>query len=92
MSPVDSARQPGTSVSVGEESKSLVAANINRREVIICNDHASQVVYLSLGGTAAANKGIRLSPNGGSYRTAEYRGAITAFATGASTTVTVTEV
>lgn len=89
---VDNARQAGTSVSVGEESKTLVEANGSRQEVIVCNDSASATVYLSLGGTAAVNKGIRLNSAGGTYRTAAYRGAITAWATGAATNITVTEV
>jgi hypothetical protein len=61
-------------------------------EVTICNDHATQVVYLALGATAVANQGIRLSAAGGSYTTSAFTGAINAIATGAGTVVTFAEV
>lgn len=80
------------SVSVGTSSVEIVAANNDRVEVTICNDHASQILYLSLGGTAEANKGIRVNAAGGSYTTSAYTGAINGIATGAATVATVSEV
>ena len=47
-------------------SGEVMAANSARRYAIFTND-SDQVIYLSLGGTAVINKGIRLNANGGSY-------------------------
>ena len=89
----DTANQPGTSVTVGAASATLLAANDTRAEVTICNDHATQVVYLKLAASAAeANKGIRLNAAGGSWTSNAYTGEIRAIATGAGTGVTVTEI
>src|SRR4051812_32478031 len=89
----DTAFTPATSASVGAASVQLAAANKSRVEITICNDHATQVVYLSLGSAAAVvNQGIRLNAAGGSYTTSAYLGAIQAIATGAATTVTITEI
>lgn len=89
----DTASEPGTAVTVGGTTTSLVAANNVRAEITICNDHATQLVYLKLGTAAAElNKGIRINAAGGSYTTSAYRGAIQAIASGATTVVTVTEI
>lgn len=88
----DTAKNPSGSGSVGVASAQLVAANPDRVEITICNDHATNVVYLSLGGTAAVGSGIRINAAGGSYTTAAYTGAINAIASGATTTVTISEV
>jgi hypothetical protein len=89
----DTATNPGSAVSVGTASTALVAANPARVEITICNDHATNIVYLSLGSVAAvASQGIRLNAAGGSYTTAAYTGAVTAIASGATTVVTVTEI
>jgi hypothetical protein len=79
-------------VTVGAASAQIVAANDARVEVTICNDHATQVVYLALGATAVANQGIRLNAAGGSYTTSSFTGAINGIATGAGTVVTFAEV
>ncbi|MGH2964390.1 MAG: hypothetical protein ACRDMH_03280 [Solirubrobacterales bacterium] len=60
--------------------------------LIVCNDHSSQTVYLALGATAIANKGLRLTPVGGSVVIDNFTGAVNAIATGASTGVSFTEV
>lgn len=88
----DSARSPASAVSVGTESKTLLKENIGRIAAYITNDHATNVVYLALGSKAEANKGIRLNAAGGAAVIDDYRGEITAIATGASTTVTYSEV
>ena len=88
----DAADEPGTSVSVGTSSVEVAADNPDRAEIVVQNDHATQVVYLSLGGTAVANNGIRLNAAGGSWTSNSYTGAVSAIATGAATTVLVTEV
>lgn len=88
----DVAAQPGTSVSVGTSSTEVVAANGARVAVVIGNDHATQVLYLSLGGTAVANEGIRVNAAGGQVTITSYTGAINGIATGASTTALVAEV
>lgn len=91
MSEYDKAYNPGAAVSIGGSNVAAVAANPNRERIILQNDHATQVIYLSLGGTAAANAGIRLNAAGGSILLEGYTGAISAIATGASTPLLVTE-
>lgn len=88
----DTAKNPGSTVSVGVADGALVASNPARLELTICNDHATQIVYLSLGGTAVINSGIRLNAAGGSYTTNAYTGAVRAIASGATTGVTITEI
>lgn len=90
-----SATQAGTSVTVGTSSSTLVSANGARKLLVITNDHATQIVYLRLGASAAvANQGIRLNAAGGSVtiRGDEYTGEVRAIASGASTVVTLSEV
>lgn len=53
------------SVSAAGASVAL-AANLDRQYALLVNDSAV-VLYLNIGGTATANTGIRLNPNGGSY-------------------------
>ncbi len=79
-------------VSVGGTSAQIVAANADRVEVTIVNDHATQVVYLGFGQAAVLNSGIRLNAAGGSYTTSGFSGAIHAIATGATTAVGFLEV
>lgn len=88
----DTAKTPSSSATIGVASAVVVPANPQRVEVTICNDHATQVAYLSLGGTAVANTGIRLAAAGGSYTTQAFTGAINAIATGATTVLTFSEV
>lgn len=88
----DTATNAAAGVSVGTSSVTVVAANPQRVEVTICNDHATQVVYLALGPLAFANVGIRLNAAGGSYTTTSYTGIITAIATGAATGVAFSEI
>ncbi len=54
-----------TAVAVGTASITALAANPNREYALLINDSAV-VMYLNLGGTAAANTGIRLAASGGS--------------------------
>lgn len=86
------AKNPTSAVSVGTTSATVVAANADRIEVTICNDHATQILYLALGATAVVNQGIRLNAAGGSYTTNAYTGIITGVATGATTPAIVVEV
>ncbi len=88
----DTAKTPCATVSVGTSSVEVVPANEQRVEITICNDHASQIVYLALGGAAVANRGIRLNAAGGSYTTTSFTGAINAIASGAATGVSFTEI
>lgn len=88
----DVAKNPGSKVAVGGSDVQLVAANGDRVEVTVVNDHATQIVYLKLGAAAVLNEGIRLNAAGGSYTTSAFTGEIRAIATGAGTNVTVAEV
>lgn len=90
----DTAEVPTAAVSVGAASTTIVPANPDRLEVTICNADAtsSDLLYLSLGGTAALNTGIRVNAQGGSFTIDTYTGAINGFATSASTPVTYSEI
>lgn len=85
--------QPATFVTAGTSSVQLVAAKAGRSSLIVCNDHATNDVYLSLGTAAAVvGSGVALYAPGGSILLDNYRGAVQVIATGASTNVTVAEV
>jgi hypothetical protein len=87
----DTARTPNTSVTVlNASSTAVVPANPRRISVTITNDGAN-VVYLSLGGTAALNSGIRVNA-GGSFKTSAFTGAINGRAAVADTVVVYSEV
>lgn len=79
-------------ISVGTSSTSVLSAAAGRKWASIVND-SDNVVYLSLGGTAVLNEGIRLNSNGGSFvisATNLYTGAVNAIATVAGSNVTIT--
>lgn len=85
--------QPGTAVSVGGSSTQVSSgAKSSSGTRYFCNDHATQVVYLSLGAAAALNSGIRLNAAGGNIIIESYTGPVFAIATGAATPVLVAEV
>lgn len=86
------ADEPGKAVAVGGTTAEVAAANPDRAEITVQNDHATQVVYLALGAAAVLNEGIRLNAAGGSWTSNAYTGAVNAIATGAATGVLVTEV
>ena len=70
----------------------VVSQNNARLIVYLQNDHASNIIYLSLGSTAELNKGIRLNAGGGGIAIDWFSGPISAIATGGGTTLLVTEV
>ena len=82
-------------VAVGATSGALIAANANRRKLILQNLHATQVAYLSLAGAngtapdAVAAKGIAVA--GGETLVLPFAGAVKVIASGASTPVRVQE-
>jgi hypothetical protein len=88
----DVAKTPKSAVTIGAADAAIVPTNADRVEVTICNDHATQTVYLALGAAAVANQGIRLNAAGGSYTTQAFTGEIRGIASGAGTVVTFSEV
>lgn len=71
----------------------VLPANPGRSYALLVNDSDS-VAYINLGGPAAANQGIRLNANGGSYEinsTNLFKGRIYAISTGATKKLMVTE-
>lgn len=88
----DKAFNVGSAVSISGSAVAAVPASNDRTRLYLQNDHATQVIYLSLGGTATLNTGIRLNAAGGSVVLDNYRGAISAIATGATTPLLVTEI
>jgi hypothetical protein len=55
-----------TKVSVGNTTTTLVAANANRRSLILVND-SNEDIYVARGAAAVLNEGIRLNAGGGTY-------------------------
>jgi hypothetical protein len=51
-------------VSIGTSSTQVLAANSNRKLLILVND-SDEPIYVSLGTTATLNNGIRLNASGG---------------------------
>ena len=72
-------------VSVGDSSTQVLAANINRKLLILVND-SDEAIYVSLGATAILNNGIRLNSNGGSVALDDpiYKGAVNAISVSGS--------
>lgn len=53
-------------VSIGTSSTQVLAANENRKLLILVND-SDENIYVSLGNTATLSNGIRLNADGGSF-------------------------
>jgi hypothetical protein len=82
-----------SAVTVSTSNTTVLARNTGRQYAVIVNDGANPV-YLSLGGTAVANSGIRLNAQGGSFEITNenlFGGVINGIATGGSSVVTVFE-
>lgn len=80
-------------VTAGTSSGVLVAANANRRTIVVTNTHATQRVTLNFGGTAVLDTGITIMPNG-SYNMGVddyFSGDINVIASGATTVLSVAE-
>lgn len=89
-------------VSVLTSSTVVAADNRARTEIIVTNDHASQVVYLAFATaedinqvptapTATANNGVRLNAAGGSWSSTSYTGPVAGISVGGTSVVTVAE-
>jgi hypothetical protein len=80
---------------IGSSSTAALAAAATRKAALFVND-SDETIYLNIGGTAAANTGIRLNANGGSYEMSQELGnlstaAITAICASGSKTLLVTQ-
>jgi len=62
-----------SAVTVGSTDTSALASNTDRKSALFIND-SDETIYLSIGGTAVANTGIRLNANGGSYEMSKEQG------------------
>jgi hypothetical protein len=91
-----SARTSGKGTATGTSS-AVTTSNRGRRAITICNDHATQIIYLQLATnadvapTAVLNEGVRLNAAGGSWTATDWDGAIACIATGAGTGYTIVE-
>ena len=84
-----------TEVTVLTSSTAVLSANTARRYALFIND-SDTTMYLFLGATAVANKGIRLNANGGSYEMTIgqgniYQGAVKVICSATPKTLLVTE-
>jgi len=72
-------------VTVADSSTQVLAANSNRKLLILVND-SDEAIYVSLGATATLNNGIRLNSNGGSVALDDpiYKGVVNAISVSGS--------
>lgn len=88
----DTAAEGSGALSVGTSSLELAAANVDRVALVVCNDHATQVLYLGLGEAAVASQGVRINAAGGNHRIDYFTGVVNIIASGAATVATFVEV
>lgn len=82
-----------TAASVGVASAQAVAANANRKGLILVNTSTNRI-SLGFGSAAVLDSGVTLYPNGGSYSMGEYDfdlGAVNAIASGATSNLAIQE-
>ena len=84
-----------SAVTVGTSSTAVLSANNDRGYLLLIND-GTEPIYVSLGGTAALNTGIRVNSDGGSYEMIRgvgnlYQGSLTAICASGGMTLLVTE-
>lgn len=72
----DTASIEAGTITAKTEVKTVAEANPNRIELFVTND-GEKTVYLALGATAVANKGIRLNEKGGAVVISGYLGKVT---------------
>ena len=75
-------------VSVGTSSTQVLAANSNRKLLILVND-SDEPIYVCLGATATLNNGIRLNASGGALALDNpiYKGVVNAISANGSKTL-----
>jgi len=75
-------------VSIGTSSTQVLAANSNRKLLILVND-SDEAIYVSLGATATLNNGIRLNASGGALALDNpiYKGVVNAISANGSKTL-----
>lgn len=82
-----------TAASVGVASAQVVAANANRKGLILVNTSANRI-SLGFGATAVLDSGVTLMASGGAYNMGEYdfdAGAVNAIASGAASNLSIQE-
>lgn len=84
-----------TEVTALTSSTAVLSANRDRRYALFIND-SDTTMYLALGDDAAANTGIRLNANGGSYEMTMgagnvFKGAVNVICSATPKTLLVTE-
>jgi hypothetical protein len=81
-----------TAVSVAASTTDVLAANANRKMLLLIND-STNTIYVKFSGDASLNTGTRLNANGGSILFDRYvpTSAVKAIATVAGSTLLVTE-
>ena len=81
-----------TAVNVGVSTTDVLAANANRKFLLLVND-SNNTIYIKLSGNASLNTGHRLNANGGSILFDRYvpTAAVKAIATGTNSNLLVTE-
>jgi len=72
-----SADEGSGATTVGNTTTQIVAANADRKQIVICND-SDEPIYLGYGENAVMNQGIRLNAHGGSIVENVWTGVINA--------------
>jgi hypothetical protein len=62
-----------TAVNVATATTAIIAANANRKYLLLVND-SDTPIWIKLGANAVANQGIRINANGGSYEMSAKQG------------------
>ncbi|WP_269850684.1 hypothetical protein [Methanosarcina horonobensis] len=80
---------------IGTSSTTVIAANANRKALIIIND-GTESMYIKLGASAVMAEGIRINANGGAYELSKelgnlYTGAINGICASGNMNVLVTQ-
>ena len=87
----DTATAEAGAVTAKAEVKTIVEPNPVRIELYVCND-GENAVYVALGPTAVAHKGIRLNKEGGTVIITGYLGKVTCITATGEAVVSYAEV
>lgn len=85
------------SVTAGVADAALRPEDLGRVEITVVNTHATQGAYLQLpdqrgvAKAAVVGEGIYMAPNGGSWYSNKWKGAVRCISTGAGTVLTVVD-
>ena len=78
-------------ISIGSSSTEILDALSDRMGFVVVND-SDETIYIALGVSAVAGRGIRLNANGGYFSTEIWQGTVNGICASGSKMVTITEI